>query len=130
MNKKGYLLDTHIFLWYINKSERLSTNHKELIRDTRLPVFLSVASVWECVIKQNIQKISFPEPASVYLPKQREQHWLASLGFSETTLTFLQKLPAYHRDPFDRLLISQTLENQLILLTEDDKIKRYDVPVI
>lgn len=121
----SYLLDTHIFLWYITQNPRLSDEHKSIIQNPESKVYLSLVSVWECVIEQELGKLDLPSPASLYLPWQREIHQIESLSVTEHTLQYLQKLAPVHKDPFDRLLISQAQEHKLTLLTEDQMIRQY-----
>ncbi len=88
-------------------------------------VFLSVASVWECVIKYQLGKLNFPESPEVYLPKKRKQHLINSLVIDEGSIAYLTNLPLLHKDPFDRLLICQSLQHNLLIMTEDKAILSY-----
>lgn len=91
---------------------------------------LSVASVWEAVIKYALGKLPLPAPPAVYLPQQRAAHQIASLPIEEAVLAELAGLPTLHRDPFDRILISQALHHGLTLVTVDDAIRAYPVPIL
>ena len=73
------LLDTHVFLWYISADPQLPVPFGDAIRDPANEVSLSVASVWEAVIKYALGKLPLPEPPAGYFPRQREAHRLASL---------------------------------------------------
>ncbi|MGL4376655.1 MAG: type II toxin-antitoxin system VapC family toxin [Microcoleaceae cyanobacterium] len=88
-------------------------------------MYLSVVSVWEATIKYQLGKLPVPESPEIYLPKQRERHLISSLSIDETTITQLAKLPPLHNDPFDRLLLCQSLEHDLIIMTEDKAIISY-----
>jgi len=68
-----------------------------------------------------------PESPEVYLPKQRDRHQIASLTIDEESIAYLMKLPPLHRDPFDRLLICQAIQNDLIIITVDQKIRSYPI---
>src|SRR2546421_5252375 len=103
------LLDTHVFLWFITGDHRLPNELQENIRDTDNDVYLSVVSVWEAIIKYQFGKLPLPEPPDTYLPRQREQHLIASLPIDEASVAQLANLPPLHRDPFDRILICQAL---------------------
>lgn len=92
--------------------------------------FRSVVSVWEAVIKSQIGKLPLPETAGVYLPRQRENHQIASLPIDESSVAHLAGLPLLHRDPFDRMLICQALQHDLAIVTADDAIRSYPVQVI
>lgn len=119
------LLDTHIFLWLINDDNRLSERLRQEICNPNNERFLSVVSIWECVIKYQLGKLSFPSSPEIYLPFQRKKHLIKSLVVDENSLAQLINLPSLHRDPFDRLLISQALQYDLMMLTEDRSVLAY-----
>jgi len=124
------LLDTHVFLWYINADPELPVAFRDAIRDSANVVFLSVASVWEAVIKHALGKLPLPEAPGEYLPRQREAHRIATLPIEEAALVYLAGLPPLHRDPFDRILIAQALQGGLKLVTVDDAIRAYPVSLL
>lgn len=119
------LLDTHIFLWLIHKNKPLSDEIIKVINNPNNEVFLSVISIWECVIKYQIGKLNFPESPEIYLPKKRKEYLIESLMIDEGSINNLIYLPLLHKDPFDRLLISQSLQHNLIIITEDNAILQY-----
>ena len=119
------LIDTHIFLWLIDDDKRLSAEFRQAIHDLNNDIFLSVVSIWECVIKYQIGKLDFPSSPETYLPMQRREHLIKTLTVDENTITELIKLPLLHRDPFDRLIMSQALQYDLVLMTEDKAILVY-----
>ncbi|HIK31193.1 MAG TPA: type II toxin-antitoxin system VapC family toxin [Oscillatoriales cyanobacterium M4454_W2019_049] len=124
------LLDTHIFLWFISGDSRLSADVRDAIRDSDNIVYLSVASIWESIIKYQLGKLPLPEPPEVYLPKQRILHQISSLSIDESSVALLAQLPALHRDPFDRILICQALQHGLTIATVDAAIRAYPIGVI
>ena len=124
------LLDTHIFLWFVGNSRRLSTATASMIRDPGNDVYLSVASVWEVVIKHHLGKLPLPSPPEIYLPTQRRQHRIRSLDINEETVGFLPALPPLHGDPFDRILICQARQHRLSIVTVDALVMGYAVPTI
>lgn len=119
------ILDTHIFLWFISEDNRLSEDKIQTIIDPNNQIFLSVASIWECVIKYQTGKLYFPESPEIYLPQKRSDHLIKSLEITENTIKQLIKLPMIHKDPFDRLIICQCLEHNLTIITEDQTILTY-----
>lgn len=121
------LLDTHIFLWFITKDNRLSEKYCDAIINPDNEVYLSVVSVWEAMIKYQLGKLPLPESPETYLPKQREKDLVSSLSIDESTITQLAKLPHLHRDPLDRLLLCQALQYDLIIITEDQLIISYSM---
>ncbi len=88
-------------------------------------LFLSVVSIWECVIKYQIGKLNFPSSPEIYLPFQRREHLIKTLTVDENSIAQLMNLPLRHRDPFDRLIISQALQYDLKIMTQDKAIIAY-----
>lgn len=119
------LLDTHIFLWLIDDDQRLSKKHRQVIQDASNEKFLSVVSVWECIIKHQIGKLDFPSSPAIYLPQERRKHLIKTLTIDENSIAPLLTLPLLHKDPFDRLIISQSLQYNLTIMTEDKLILAY-----
>ncbi|MDZ7957923.1 MAG: type II toxin-antitoxin system VapC family toxin [Aulosira sp. DedQUE10] len=124
------LIDTHIFLWFISGDSRLSTDIRDAIRDSDNAAYLSVISVWESIIKYQLGKLPLPETPETYLPRQRDLHKITSLAIDESSVVQLAQLPPLHRDPFDRILICQALQNKLTIATVDAAIRAYPVSVI
>lgn len=124
------LLDTHIFLWFISGDARLSTDVRDAIRDPSNEVYLSAISVWEAIVKYQLGKLPLPESPETYLPKQRDLHQIVILALDESSVAQLGKLPPLHRDPFDRMLICQALQNGLTIATVDTAIRAYSVNVL
>jgi PIN domain nuclease of toxin-antitoxin system len=123
-------LDTHVFLWYISADSLLPVPFCNAIRDSGNEVYLSVASVWEAVIKFALGKFPLPEAPATYLPRQREAHRIATLPVEEPDFPYLAGLPLLHRDPFDRILIAQALRHGMTVATVDGAIRAYPVPVL
>lgn len=121
------LLDTHVFLWYITADSRLPANFLAAIREPTNEVYLSVASIWEAVIKHGLGKLPLPAPPALYLPRQRNDHGIAALPIDEGAMIHLANLPTLHRDPFDRLLIAQSLQHGLTIVTVDAELMAYPV---
>ena len=123
------LLDTHVFLWYISGDSRMPSQFLDAIRDQTNQVYLSSASVWECVIKYELGKLPLPKPPAEYLPRQREAHGIETLPIDEPGMRYLANLPGLHRDPFDRILVAQAIQHGLMLVTVDDAVRAYPVPL-
>lgn len=124
------LLDTHIFLWYISADPKLPATFRAASQNPANEVYLSVASVWEAVIKYQLGKLPLPAPPDGYLPQQRDAHNIASLPIDEGAMSFLAGLPLLHRDPFDRLLVAQALQHGLTVATVDPDVAAYPVPTL
>ncbi len=117
------LLDTHCLLWTLSKPGVLRPAAREAIAAEDSIVYVSMASLWECAIKSSLGKLGLPpgffaalEPAGFELLPIEQRHVEA-----------YPRLPMHHRDPFDRMLVVQAIEDQLILMTRDEEIRKYDV---
>jgi PIN domain nuclease of toxin-antitoxin system len=121
------LLDTCTFLWIITDAPELSTTARELFLDATNEVFLSAVSAWEMSVKFTLDKLPFPESPERFIPAQRERHGINSLALTETATLYAHKLPKHHQDPFDRMLVCQALEHEMLLLTPDPLVTQYPV---
>jgi PIN domain nuclease of toxin-antitoxin system len=124
------LLDTHIFLWFITSDPRLPRDVAVAVRDPASDVFLSPVSLWESVVKHALGKLPLPADPHVYLPEQRRRHGIATPPLTESSVARLSSLPPLHRDPFDRLLVCQALDNNLALVTLDSTVRTYPVQLL
>jgi PIN domain nuclease of toxin-antitoxin system len=123
------LLDTHVFLWAITDSPRLSQEQRELFLDEDNELHLSVASLWEMLIKAGLGKLPLPEPATEYLVRQMEKNRIVLLPIRIAHLAEMQKLPLLHRDPFDRMLVAQARAEKLRMLSVDERMREYGIEV-
>ena len=124
------LLDTCSFLWLISDDPALSPAARTLFAAAQNQVFLSAASVWEILIKHRLGRLPLPAPAERFVVQQRQAHGIEPLPIMEDAVMHLHKLPDHHKDPFDRILICQAISQGMTLLTPDDAIARYPVPVV
>jgi PIN domain nuclease of toxin-antitoxin system len=124
------LLDTHVFLWFITGAARLRPEIRDVIRAPENDVALSVASLWEILVKHRLGKLPLPGAPEVYIPEQRARHGIADLPIEEASVARLAQLPPLHRDPFDRILVCQALEHGRTLVTVDPLVRGYAVPVL
>jgi len=121
------LLDTCTFLWITSDASELSMNARKIFREPDNRIYLSSVSAWEIAVKYALGKLPLPEKPSVFVPEQRELHYIESLPLYERESLRSDELPQLHRDPFDRMLICQAIEDDLILLTPDPMIRQYSV---
>ena len=124
------LLDTHTFLWWNMDDSRLSQTARDFVADGSNELFLSVASAWEIAIKAARGSLILPEPPEAYVPSRLQRHQIAPLPIQLSHALRVYDLPPIHRDPFDRLLIAQSQQEDMPILTADSEIVRYDVRVI
>lgn len=120
-----FLLDTHILLWFLNDDPKLSLEVKEIL-NSKQAIFISIASFWEMAIKESIGKLTLPKPITSVVSDCKKLGFFI-LPIEPEHLALLKSLPAIHRDPFDRLLICQAKSEDMILITEDENILRYQI---
>ncbi len=123
----AYLLDTHTFLWLATEDERLSPTARELVLDPRNDLFLSVTSVWEMAIKKSLGRMELTFPLSRLVAEQLKQLRTSLLEIRREHALLVETLPFHHRDPFDRLLVAQAIEESLPLLSADRQLDAYPV---
>lgn len=115
------LLDTHLFIWWLKDDRHLSKKARSLIIDADA-VYISSVSIWEAAIKIQLGKLS---AAISDLAGSIEAEGFLELPLTAKHAVMLMDLPNYHRDPFDRMLISQAISEPLRLLTADEMLKQY-----
>ena len=120
------LLDTHTFLWFVNDSPELSNDAAELL-ESDIDLLLSVASLWEIAIKVNLKKLSLPDDYERFIPQQMSLNDIELLPIAINHLNVVAKLPLHHRDPFDRMLIAQAMQEGIQIISVDTKFDYYDV---
>jgi PIN domain nuclease of toxin-antitoxin system len=123
------LLDTHVALWAITDSPRLSTYARELIEAPGNTLWISVASLWEITIKHALGRGDMPVSGKDALG-YFEQSGFRMLRVEAEHVLAVAELPAHHQDPFDRLLVAQALSEPMRLMTHDQLILRYSDTVI
>jgi PIN domain nuclease of toxin-antitoxin system len=119
------LLDTCAFLWALSGEPTLPPRVAEMIRNPDHEVFLSAASAWEIAIKYANGRLTLPEHPERYVPAMRAERGFASLVVDEESVLHAGRLPSLHRDPFDRLLVSQAIVHGMTILTPDPILSRY-----
>ncbi len=121
------LLDTHAFIWFIEGSPEASNKARELIESAENEVLLSMASVWEMAVKGSIGKLEFSEPFEALIPEQLRVNKIDILNIQLSHVLQAHSLPFHHRDPFDRLIISQALVEKLPVVGRDGAFDTYGV---
>ena len=124
------LLDTHTFLWWCKDDPRLSLTVLDSLGAANNEVYLSTASAWEIVIKSRLNRLELPSPPSQFVQEMITRHSLAVLPIALKHALHDFVLPSLHSDPFDRLLIGQTITEDMKLVTNDRTILQYEVPTL
>ncbi len=123
------LLDTHAWLWMMLDPQRIGPQTRALVAQPEHTFHLSIASTWELAIKHAAGRITLPEPPLTYVRTRTRADGITLLAVSLEHVCRAAGLPRYHADPFDRVLIAQAEIEDLVLLTHDQQIARYDVSV-
>ncbi len=123
----AYLLDTHTFLWMRHAPDRLSERASAVCGEAATELTMSLASAWEMAIKLSIGKLRLSEPLRDVLVDARKRG-ITSLAITEAHVLRVRELPLHHRDPFDRILAAQALEEGMTLLSADAVFDGYAVP--
>ena len=121
------LLDTCTFLWILEESPQLSFQALDLFTSPDNEIFLSSVSTWEIAVKHSLGRLPLPSDPTEFVPEMRVAHGIESLSLDEQSSLYVTRLPEYHRDPFDRMLLSQAIVHDLVILTPDQEIRRYPV---
>lgn len=124
------LLDTHIFIWWADHPEKLSQAALSALEDEANELLLSVASVWEMQIKIQLGKLKLRLPLRELVKTQQETNDLTVSPVALTHVLALDALPFHHKDPFDRLLIAQSIEEDLTLVSADSQFSAYSVKLL
>ncbi len=124
------LLDTHAFLSFMVDDPRLSSTAKKIFMDSDNNLFLSIASVWEMAIKSGLKKLKLPLPIDQYIATRTKDHNIVLLDLTVEHIAVVENLPYHHKDPFDRLLISQCISEKLPILSSDRMFSAYPVQIV
>ena len=124
------LLDTCTFLWAIDGHAHLTETARDAIANPDNEVYLSVISAWEIAVKQARGNLTLSEPAPRYVPKYRQALGVLELMLDEPSALQVGRLPAIHKDPFDRMLVCQAIAHGLTIVTPDPLITQYPARTI
>ena len=123
-----YLLDTNIIVYLLCAPQELSPEARRVAENERF-LFVSIASLWEIAIKQSLGKLAIPLGITEIEDVCRERS-IYILPINSTAIEHIKALPDIHRDPFDRLLVAQALDEKLAIVTSDKKIAQYPIATI
>jgi PIN domain nuclease of toxin-antitoxin system len=120
-----YLLDTHTFIWVIQDLKQISEEAQKRLTEPDVKLYLSLASIWEISIKVSTGKLNLQEPLGEFLREQLVLNVIDVLPITFEHVTKVRELPFHHRDPFDRLIIAQSLLENLPVIGKDEWFDRY-----
>ena len=121
------LLDTHTFLWWAEDSPKLSARARRTIANTKSECLVSHVCAWEMAVNVSIGKLRVPGSVATFFPAELQTHGFTVLPIGFRAIARIEALPHHHRDPFDRLLIAQALEERLPVVTADPMFRKYGV---
>ena len=121
------LIDTQCWLWMHLAPERFSDGTRALLLRTDTDVLLSVASIWEIVIKHSLGKLRLPEPVDRWIPSRIQLGETTVLAIEPAHALRVAGLPPAHRDPFDRMIVAQALVEDVPVLTADEVFAQYGI---
>jgi PIN domain nuclease of toxin-antitoxin system len=121
------LIDTHVFIWYIQNSERLPSSVTMLINDGSSQILFSIASIWEMAIKQSTGKLNLGVPYIGFIEEQMKLNNIELMPINLNHIEVVTTLPFHHRDPFDRILIAQAIMEDIVLISSDSVFSLYPV---
>ena len=122
-----FIADTHAFIWFIADSPQLSGTARKLLESADSERLFSIASIWEIAIKTSLGKLSFDKPLEQFLPEQIAANDTRLLDISFSHALLVANLPFHHRDPFDRMIIAQSLTENLPILSDDHALDAYGI---
>jgi PIN domain nuclease of toxin-antitoxin system len=122
-----YLIDTNVFLWIITDSDKLSKKAAKCFLENKNQIYLSIASVWELAIKKSIGKINLESPFAKFINNSLLENRISILNINISHICYLESMPLFHRDPFDRLIISQSICEKMPLVCSDTNFLQYPV---
>ena len=125
-----YLLDTHAFLWFVTDDNRLPSKAKSIIQDGNNEIYFSAASAWEMSIKSKLGRLKLIRSLETFIIEQLTANSFGPLAITISHSLYTEKLPQIHKDPFDRMMISQSKVENMVLITGDKKIREYKVPTV
>ena len=123
-----YLIDTHILLWAIMNSNKLSKKEQQVLSDETNTIFVSPISFWEIAIKHQNKKLDLGKVNILHIPHIAEQLDFSLLNPEPYDYLTIGQIPQKenHHDPFDRMLIQQAIRNNLVLISKDEKFHQYE----
>jgi PIN domain nuclease of toxin-antitoxin system len=113
------LIDTHVFVWWASWSERVRDEWSAIIRDPENTVYVSAATAWEISTKRRINNLDFDDDVAL----TAERFGFEQLPISVSHAVLAGSMPWEHRDPFDRIIVAQALQDDLVLVSADDAMK-------
>ena len=125
----NYLLDTHAFIWFLNGDKSLTNKARKAIEAETAVNFVSIASLWEISIKLSLERLQISFPFEAIIEQfEKNNFQLLPITFNDTLI--LANLPLHHKDPFDRMIICQSVTNNFTLISKDKEFDAYEIKLL
>jgi PIN domain nuclease of toxin-antitoxin system len=124
------LLDTHAFLWWVEGAPALGRRARAEISNPDNEVFVSLATCWELAIKLSLGKLRLTHSLDRFIPEQLTRNGFVLLSVEFPHVVRVAELPFHHRDPVDRVLVAQALQDELAIVSSDRVLRKYGVTVV
>ena len=124
------LLDTHAYLWWVEGAPALGRRARAAVANPDNEVFFSIASCWELAIKLSLGKLRLTQGLDRFVPDQLARNGFVLAGLDFRHVVRVSDLPFHHRDPFDRVLVAQALQDELAIVSADRVFRKYGVTVV
>jgi PIN domain nuclease of toxin-antitoxin system len=122
-----YLIDTHTLLWIVANNPKLSKKAKNIYLNRNNKIYVSIATIWELSIKIGLNKLNINIPLNKFVDIHIVGNNIKILNINLNHLYRIEKLPLHHRDPFDRLIISQAIEDKIPIIGSDELFDYYQI---
>lgn len=120
------IIDTHIFLWALSDPNKINAAKRQALEDLSNTIYVSAVSIAELMIKASVKKLQIDfDPVEM-----AKESGFALLDFSTEAALLLKDMPFHHKDPFDRMLIAQSITDNYPIMTEDPKIALYNCQLL
>ena len=124
-----YFIDTHVLLWYVFGDNRLKSKYINIVDNKKNDILISSASIWEIALKLSIGKLKLNTEFRKFV-QLLENNSFQIVNYNTEDLITMIDLPFHHQDPFDRLIIAQSINRNIPIMSNDRKFKQYDISLI
>lgn len=122
-----FIIDSHVFIWFFSLPEKLSKKAKKILLNDESNIYLSAASIWEIGLKYKIGKLSLPENPREYILSRTNSAEIKLLPIQPSNSFTVNELELIHRDPFDRMIVAQSKDNKIAVLSNDEIFDKYNI---
>lgn len=125
-----YLIDSQIFVWHLAQPSRIPADIEAILESPDSDLALSMASIWELSIKSASGRLPLPRPTARYIAERAAARDIEVLPITIAHLEAVESLPCHHRDPFDRLIVAQSIVEHLTIISADSAFAQYEASLL